>query len=116
MNRILEIPDSATALVSTEGRYRVMIHRQDGTQEIARELQSIQSALAFVQSYNASWRCGHTWAEIIDYERAFDQQERASYLEDVEEAVERRLAAIEAEKPQPKRLGRLLVRAAAMIW
>lgn len=70
--------------------------------------------MAYVQSYNSCWRTGHTWAEIVDYEVAFQRQERKVYYEEVEAAVERRLKKMEAEKPKPS--CRLLAWAAALIW
>ncbi len=116
MKHVIELPDSKTAVVSTENRYRIVLHKVDGTRETVRELQRIESAMTYVQSFNSGWKPGRVWAEIVDYETAFERQEREAYYEDVNDAVERRLAAIEAAKPQPKLLGRLLARAAALIW
>jgi hypothetical protein len=56
-------------LVSTKGRYRVIIHGEN--EDSYRELQTLEEALAFTQPFNRRARHGGPWSEIITYLEAY---------------------------------------------
>lgn len=68
MIQILEVKPDGTAVVSTEGLFRVVVHPSG---RIVRELCEQCSADAFAGSFNGSGK--ESWAEVIDYADVFQR-------------------------------------------
>jgi hypothetical protein len=80
-------------LVSTKGRYRVIIHGEND--DSYRELQTLEEALAFTQLFNRRARHGGPWAEIITYLEAYVRE----LLEFEDDLAEHRVACGELSNP-----------------
>jgi hypothetical protein len=76
---VLELQKSQV-LVSTKGRYRVVIHGE--SEDSYRELQTLEEALAYTQPFNRRARPGTPWAEIITYLEAY-VRELIAYEDDL---------------------------------